>query len=200
MSGQIFLRFSLCLLPPVLSLSTKEKSLAPSSMHIPFRHLYTLIRSNWTFYSPGWTTTALIGEMLQSLFLQKDVFCSSKTVLFELLNFLSIYMSIYSMWNSRDRLSAFTRCSDVFSSCVAQDMHTHLPHRDFFLINCIFSSNIRSLKESASLVCLQSFKKSRSDKEANKLLRQFICCHCNRLLCFTRRIFLEWHFSTSDSE
>jgi len=37
--------FSLCPLSVVLSLGTTEESLAPSSLHPPFRYLYTLIRS-----------------------------------------------------------------------------------------------------------------------------------------------------------
>lgn len=36
---------SLCLLPFILALRTTEKTLAPSSLHPPFRCLYTLIRS-----------------------------------------------------------------------------------------------------------------------------------------------------------
>ena len=45
--------FSLCPLPLVLSLGTTEKSLAPSSLHPPFRYLCTLIRSPWTSSSQG---------------------------------------------------------------------------------------------------------------------------------------------------
>ena len=49
---------SLCPLLLVLALSTTEKSLAPSSSHLPFRNLYTLMRSPWTFSSPGWRVPA----------------------------------------------------------------------------------------------------------------------------------------------
>ena len=51
--------FSLWPWPLVLSLSTTEKSLAPSSLHPPLRYLYTLVRSPWAFSSPGWTVPAL---------------------------------------------------------------------------------------------------------------------------------------------
>ena len=37
--------FSVCPLPLVLSLGTTEKSLAPSSFRLPFRYLYTSMRS-----------------------------------------------------------------------------------------------------------------------------------------------------------
>ncbi|KAK2540579.1 hypothetical protein Q9966_004304 [Columba livia] len=41
--------FSLCPLPLVLSLYTTEKSLAPSSLHLPLEYLYTLMRSTRAF-------------------------------------------------------------------------------------------------------------------------------------------------------
>lgn len=40
------LSISMCLLPLTLPLSTTEKSLASDTLHPPFRHLYTLMRSN----------------------------------------------------------------------------------------------------------------------------------------------------------
>ena len=53
------LYFSLCPLAVVLSLSTMEKSLAPSSLHPPFRYLLTLMRPHWAFSSPDRTVPAL---------------------------------------------------------------------------------------------------------------------------------------------
>jgi len=35
------------------------KSLAPSSLIPPIRHLYILVRSSWVFSSPGWTVPTL---------------------------------------------------------------------------------------------------------------------------------------------
>ena len=69
-SDRSLLCFSLCALPLVLPLGTTEKSLALSSLHPPYRWLYTLIRSPQAFSSPGWRVPALSfssGEMLQSL-------------------------------------------------------------------------------------------------------------------------------------
>jgi len=43
MFRQNLLCFSLCLLPLILSLDITEKSPAPTSLHLPFRYLYTLI-------------------------------------------------------------------------------------------------------------------------------------------------------------
>ena len=51
--------FSLCSLPLDLSLGTTEKSLALSSLHLPFSYLYMLTRSPWAFSPLGWTVTAL---------------------------------------------------------------------------------------------------------------------------------------------
>lgn len=53
--------FCLCPLPLALSLVTRAFSLHPS-----FRHLYTLMRSLWAFFSPRWTVPAL-PDMLQYL-------------------------------------------------------------------------------------------------------------------------------------
>lgn len=53
--------FCLCPLPLALSLVTRAFSLHPS-----FRHLYTLMRSLWVFFSPRWTVPAL-PDMLQYL-------------------------------------------------------------------------------------------------------------------------------------
>ena len=49
-----FLCFNLYTVP-LMPLSTTEKSLAPSSLHPPSRHLHTLIRYPWAFSSLGWT-------------------------------------------------------------------------------------------------------------------------------------------------
>ena len=61
--------YSLCPLPLVLSLGTTERGLAPSSLHPPFRYLYTLIRSPWAFLRLNSLSTQpfIRGEMLQSL-------------------------------------------------------------------------------------------------------------------------------------
>ena len=63
--------FSLCPLPLVLSLGTTEKSLAPSSLHPPFRYSYTLTRSPEPSLlqaeQPQLFQPFLTGEMLQSL-------------------------------------------------------------------------------------------------------------------------------------
>lgn len=52
--------FSLSPLPLVLSLGTTKKSLALSSLHLPFRYSWTLIRCCQTLFFPAdWTSTAL---------------------------------------------------------------------------------------------------------------------------------------------
>lgn len=54
-----FLCSRLCPLPFVLALGTTEKSLDPSSLHSPFRYLWTRwMRSPWASVSPGWAVTA----------------------------------------------------------------------------------------------------------------------------------------------
>jgi len=62
--------FVLCPLPLVLSLDTTEKSLAPSSLHPPFRYLHTLIRSPLSLLQVKQSQLFqpfLTEEMLQSL-------------------------------------------------------------------------------------------------------------------------------------
>lgn len=49
MLRQHFLCFGLCPWPPALSLSTAEKSQAPSVLHPPLRYSYTLRRSPGAF-------------------------------------------------------------------------------------------------------------------------------------------------------
>lgn len=46
-------------LPLLLSLGATEKSLALSSVRLPFRYLYTLIRFPWGFSFLSWTATSL---------------------------------------------------------------------------------------------------------------------------------------------
>lgn len=41
-------------MPLVLTLDSTKKSLAQSSLHPPFSYLYTLMKSSWSFSSPGW--------------------------------------------------------------------------------------------------------------------------------------------------
>ncbi|PKU46071.1 gamma-aminobutyric acid receptor subunit alpha-4 isoform x1 [Limosa lapponica baueri] len=63
--------FTLCLLPPVLSLGTTEKSLALSSLFPPIRYFYTWIRSpdpsHLLAKQSQLSQPFLVGEMLQSL-------------------------------------------------------------------------------------------------------------------------------------
>ena len=67
--------FSLCPLPLVLSLRTTKKSLAPSSLHPPFRYLYQLVRSPLSFLVSRLNSPS-------SLSLASHVRCSTPFIIF----------------------------------------------------------------------------------------------------------------------